>query len=1539
MSVGPKSESQSTSATTPEPIRRFRLPVVLGLAVILVATAWALYQPPRPATMPTPTWRDADFWLYPVERNAIQRLTVVPGELHGLAVRTGTTELWVVGDGGLVAHSRDNGRHWEQSNLSTPLSAATVPSAAASASLVRRGQVPVHLASFTPQTQSQQQQQQRQQSVVPYVVGMTLDQAVKALLGAGLQVGKIDTVAANASSAGRVVSQAPGAKELTTPGNAVSLQVGRRPAQVQQQVQQNNPTVDSATPSQRPSLDSTTPTRDTGAFFPRLAAICFGDVRRGWIVGQHGVVFTTADSGHSWQSVARLPQLARGRLGRQTRLEFAGLTCNSRGTANAPTTDGEVVVLDSTGVLPRVELEGANAIPRVAAEAITATVALDDSTWLSLKGGVVREQSDPPRVSFTEFGTEGGVQLLATANGAVFAGALDAIYVLDRRATKWRRADCDNVQVPSFANDSASLRHVLSARAIYGVDDKRVMAIDALDRVWTTSDGWATCQSKSRWGSSRDTSSRPALVATEITNWFLIAGGHLYHSADFGQSWHSLTTPSRFQSLAFADSIHGWAGTGDGHVARTDDGGRTWLVSDVDVDPPGAVLHLTARTSRDVFALTPQRAYGSADGGVHWSPLGVGRGDTSLHPLAFADSAHGWGAALDTIFETTDGGKHWTRTQAPRELRSLRMSVRSVASGPTATDTTARRAAGADSSGRIPSAASSQFAGSSTGLLWWFVNDSLHLLRYEGDTTWTPIDTAVHLRAAVPVSATRGFGLDSLGSLLETTTTGASWSPVATTAGRTWPAPWFFTFLPFAVLATAVAARRPAPKALDSEKSIADILVSDRPVRTAAEDVLDFATISSGLSRFLQNPRTQPPITIAIEGQWGTGKSSLMNMVRAELDEQGFPTVWFNAWHHQREEALLAAMLESIRQKAVPPIWTLRGLRFRFRLIFARIPQYAVPLVVMIPLFAYALGYVLKDPTRTLHDLAAAFWGLAKIFGATAPAGALSENAPKTTLLVIVSVIGTVLTYLRGLKAFGVEPASIAKSAIAAGRVHAPQSQPAFRARFAKDFREVTDALKPRRLVIFVDDLDRCKPDQVLEILEAINFLVDSGDCVVILGIDRDRVTGCVAIGFKDVAGVLTSLEEIRRQRKPTLSDGESGVAPKLALVGVMDLAALPDIRAAAPSSAEKTAKDAERQLEYASRYLEKLINMEIPIPETTSRAISNVLTNSRTFIAAEASASGSAGDTEESDKRDKKPAEPLSQRIRRYKRPAQSALTLVAAALLFLVGIRGTLRFWRSDEAAVVTLGARSDVPQVPPKEGPAGETAATGNAPDSALVEAPLQRTGVGLIPGTAPSKAWWQHAAFFAASVLLLLWLVTPRVSSRVDDSDAFTQALKAWSPVLFRKFNTPRSAKKFLNQVRFLAMAQRTRAPLQRPVEELVHTFLHWSWVQRVRDALGAWRGRDVDWLPGDVPDISLVTLRVVAEQYPAWLDDPAFWDANIGEYAKSKLGGDLPEEFIEAQEMAATLRRDGKVPANFDPFSAHHGFKESWGRLKAWTRND
>lgn len=106
------------------------------------------------------------------------------------------------------------------------------------------------------------------------------------------------------------------------------------------------------------------------------------------------------------------------------------------------------------------------------------------------------------------------------------------------------------------------------------------------------------------------------------------------------------------------------------------------------------------------------------------------------------------------------------------------------------------------------------------------------------------------------------------------------------------------------------------------QESVADMAASDAEVRLPADDRLEFGGLARGVSRFffLRNSETHPPLTPAVTGDWGTGKSSLIQRVCADLRRFGHRPLWFNAWHHQKQEHLCAALLGAVRAQAVPPL-------------------------------------------------------------------------------------------------------------------------------------------------------------------------------------------------------------------------------------------------------------------------------------------------------------------------------------------------------------------------------------------------------------------------------------------------------------------------------------------------------------------------------------------------------------------------------------------------------------------------------------------
>jgi hypothetical protein len=67
----------------------------------------------------------------------------------------------------------------------------------------------------------------------------------------------------------------------------------------------------------------------------------------------------------------------------------------------------------------------------------------------------------------------------------------------------------------------------------------------------------------------------------------------------------------------------------------------------------------------------------------------------------------------------------------------------------------------------------------------------------------------------------------------------------------------------------------------------------DTPIADLRHDIFKVSRYIEGLSRFIVYCDT--PMTVAIQGDWGSGKTSMMNMVSSRLKED-VVNIWFNTW-------------------------------------------------------------------------------------------------------------------------------------------------------------------------------------------------------------------------------------------------------------------------------------------------------------------------------------------------------------------------------------------------------------------------------------------------------------------------------------------------------------------------------------------------------------------------------------------------------------------------------------------------------------------
>lgn len=847
------------------------------------------------------------------------------------------------------------------------------------------------------------------------------------------------------------------------------------------------------------------------------------------------------------------------------------------------------------------------------------------------------------------------------------------------------------------------------------------------------------------------------------------------------------------RTVYFTDARHGWVAGDHGALWATTDGGRTW----------------------------------------QWRPPG---GDATLRDVFFQDRLRGWAVGdFSSVLETLNGGESWDRLGDLK--RGGWTSVRGTGKGLLIAGEGRVLGLSPGTSGALARALdvsepTLRAIDATDDFFWVLTNRGLvrfslgredasprETLTYPGaslfaidfldiDRGWavgdqgivvatddaglrwttTRLRGAPDLRAVSFASSARGYVAGTRGNLIATYTGGAIWRPVtgwlaaaSGARGLRWhwalPAPWYYLSLLLGGLVLAPALRRPPPE-IAARPSVADMLVSDRPIEDGEADAFDLSRIALGLSYFLRNANTQPPLTLAVTGEWGSGKSSLMNLLKGDLARRGFQPVWFNAWHHQKEEHLLASLLENVRAQAIPPWARWEGLAFRGRLLGIRWRRYWLIVVLLFAVLASLAGYFRADPVR-IDAARTTLAALAKratdppgsrlpVPGpATAatpaktdapPASPAAESAPLLALLA--AVLGLLVSLWRGLKSFGANPASLLAHASARSRVRDLAALTGFRHRFAAEFRDVTSALNPRTMTILIDDLDRCRPQMVLEVLEAVNFLASSGDCFVVMGMARERVERCVGLSFKDVADELLD--------------------PPSAPVGLV----IPSGEAHAGSH-DAQAQEAARQrrTEFARQYLEKLINIEVPVPVPTGEQSRRLMAHPR---------------SEEAGSR-------WQRILTGLQKAAPPTVVLALIACCFVVGSN---------------LGRPAAAPAASPKTGPAAQAAQPADPEvrtDPAHAEGPATRRTPEPAAIRRPARVEPGERARWPTAVLLLLgigvlgvgvWRLAELPAVVENDSPAFTAALERWHPVVFGRRSTPRAVKRFLNRVRCLAMLQRS-----------------------------------------------------------------------------------------------------------------------------------
>jgi len=753
--------------------------------------------------------------------------------------------------------------------------------------------------------------------------------------------------------------------------------------------------------------------------------------------------------------------------------------------------------------------------------------------------------------------------------------------------------------------------------------------------------------------------------------------GTLVASRDFGKSWQSqpTCTVNTLRSIYFVDANNGWAVGDSGSICATVKG-SDWAAQSL-VGNPEKKGKLAAVTLRSIFFLDATNGWIVGDQGVVLHTADGGRTwveqdstvSTDLKSVRFLTPELGWAVGEEgTILRTDNGGKDWRNDPHPDFGNLIALRVM----------------ADADGGYRLQ-------AGAADGAL---------LEKDNADAPWRKQGSAPGWVTAWQFSSGEtAWAVEShFGRIHITRNGGMDWDSPRRLSFRLFPIGyWYFTAIVAGSVLLGIFRIRSDPKV----EAASEMPSSDRPQQGGDLDSLGSKPLAWAVSRFLRHRRTEPPLTIAINAPWGGGKSSLMNWLREDLERFGYRPVWFNAWHYERQEQMFPALMENIRNHAIPPWLTRDGFKFRGKLLWLRARENKLLGLLLLAILAFAVGYSQHNLQR-LSALAAHQLGCGweKVFpvqgvidrknwlrdnlceeedevetprplqeAATGPvetpledeAGAQvspakakaqsggkldSAGSPKTAaaavkdstssgaaggtstkpgnpppaksnetgkapeakisppkvknterskdytewLLTWFPWLAPLLGFLRGIQAFQT-PDEFFRKFLSSSEESKSRREIAVKERFARDFEVVTAAL-PKPLVIFVDDLDRCQPRSVCEVLETVNFLSLAGRCYVLFGIWREGVERAVGLGFAETAMEFHSIHALSSRHGAT---------------SIIHTAAAGGHEAVPEAGAEVDKTEIRRR--YGQLYLEKLINIWVTVPAMGTAEAETLLT------------------------------------------------------------------------------------------------------------------------------------------------------------------------------------------------------------------------------------------------------------------------------------------------------------------------------------------
>lgn len=249
-------------------------------------------------------------------------------------------------------------------------------------------------------------------------------------------------------------------------------------------------------------------------------------------------------------------------------------------------------------------------------------------------------------------------------------------------------------------------------------------------------------------------------------------------------------------------------------------------------------------------------------------------------------------------------------------------------------------------------------------------------------------------------------------------------------------------------------------------------------------DYLNFDYLVDAVDSIAMDAKLTPS-TIGVYGDWGSGKSSLMQMVEEKIKvehKKDACCIRFNGWlfegYEDAKTAFCGSILDALRtEKTIPA-----QVKTRITKLLKKVDGKKI---------------LMKGGSVALDILLTGGLGSITYLTIDAITNALKDKLSNATADDIKEVLKGVLTENKNQSTSNRNDIKV----------------------FQEEFKKILDESKIEHLVIFVDELDRCTPDTILDIFAAMRLFLFVEKTSFIIGADSRLVDYAIKSRYKNIAG------------------------------------------------------------------------------------------------------------------------------------------------------------------------------------------------------------------------------------------------------------------------------------------------------------------------------------------------------------------------------------------------------------------------------------